>query len=75
MVDCEVKRVKFILNVIIDGKMSEEVQNDGSRNSASLAEAGAPGAECGTLDASTNVSQTTISQVTLSSALTSHNTC
>ncbi|XP_026734249.1 ubiquitin thioesterase trabid isoform X2 [Trichoplusia ni] len=47
--------------------MSEEVQNDGSRTSASLGESGAPGAECATLDASTNVSQTTISQMTASS--------
>uniref|UniRef100_A0A2A4IU81 ubiquitinyl hydrolase 1 n=1 Tax=Heliothis virescens TaxID=7102 RepID=A0A2A4IU81_HELVI len=48
--------------------MSEEVQNDGSRNSASLGEPGAPAAECATLDASTNVSQTTITQMTASSA-------
>lgn len=44
--------------------MSEEVQDDGSRNSASLDESDASGAECATLDASTNISQTTISQVT-----------
>ncbi|CAH1641670.1 unnamed protein product [Spodoptera littoralis] len=47
--------------------MSEEVQDDGSRNSASLDESDASGAECATLDASTNISQTTISQMTASS--------
>ncbi|KAH9644646.1 hypothetical protein HF086_011815 [Spodoptera exigua] len=47
--------------------MSEEVQDDGSRNSASLEESDASGAECATLDASTNISQTTISQMTASS--------
>ncbi|KAF9813381.1 hypothetical protein SFRURICE_007557 [Spodoptera frugiperda] len=45
--------------------MSEEVQDDGSRNSASLDESDASGAECATLDASTNISQTTISQCTM----------
>ncbi|XP_022827342.1 ubiquitin thioesterase trabid-like [Spodoptera litura] len=47
--------------------MSEELQDDGSRNSASLDESDASGAECATLDASTNISQTTISQMTASS--------
>ncbi|XP_047035886.1 ubiquitin thioesterase trabid isoform X3 [Helicoverpa zea] len=48
--------------------MSEEVQNEGSRHSASLGEPGAPAAECAALDASTAVSQTTITQMTASSA-------
>ncbi|KAJ8715342.1 hypothetical protein PYW07_009824 [Mythimna separata] len=49
--------------------MSEEGQHDGSRNSESLGEPGAPpGAEGAALDASSNVSQTTISQMTASGA-------
>lgn len=58
------RALDHILNVIIDGTMSEESQNDAGRKAASL-DSAAPQSTDSSIhqDASTNVSQSNIVQV------------